>query len=173
MSESREYPGRPFVAVAAIICRDSGGSDDDVLLIQRGKAPSYGRWSIPGGAVEVGETLREAVAREVMEECGIEIELGPVAEIIDRIVPDDEGRVRFHYVILDFAARYRSGEAKAGSDSIGARWVPLADLEQYDLTQQTIEVIRKAAQMLGQAGSASLTGITNMNQFRGPATPQT
>jgi 8-oxo-dGTP diphosphatase len=150
LAESREYPARPFLAVGCIAIRDGSDGRDSrqVLLIQRGKQPSYGRWSIPGGAVEVGESLREAVAREVMEETGIEIDVGPIAEVVERVVRDDDGRVRFHYVIVDFAARYRAGLACPGDDSIGTTWADIDELAPYELAQQTVDVISKAARML-------------------------
>lgn len=143
MAESREYPARPFLAVGCIVIRDR-----QVLLIQRGKRPSYGRWSIPGGAVEVGESLQEAIRREVLEEAGIEIEVGPVVEVVERIVPDGAGQTRFHYVIVDFAAKYRLGYPRPGDDSIGAVWADLDGLEVYELAPQTVEVIRKGARMI-------------------------
>ncbi|MCL4535926.1 MAG: NUDIX hydrolase [Bacteroidetes bacterium] len=155
MAESREYPTRPFVAVGGIVLKG-----DEVLLIQRGKAPSYGRWSIPGGAVELGETLQEALVREVCEECGIEVEVGPVAEVIDRIVRDDDGQVHYHYVILDFAARYLRGELQANSDAAGARWVPLSAIGEYELAPQTVAVIQKAARMLAEAGPPERADVT-------------
>ncbi len=147
MTNSREYPERPFVAVGAIVFRGTG-NDWQVLLGQRGKAPAYGRWTIPGGAVELGETVQEALIREVTEECNIEVEIGPLVGIVDRVVKDDYGRVRFHYVILDFAARYLRGDLRAGSDSIGARWAPLNEIERFGLHDFTVAVIRKAARML-------------------------
>src|SRR5262249_51162472 len=108
----REYPDRPIVAVGAIVF-DSAGR---VLLGGRGRPPAQGRWSVPGGAVEAGETLAEACAREVREETGLEVEVGSLCEVVERVTRDPDGRVRFHYVILDYAARVSGGTLRAGSD---------------------------------------------------------
>ncbi|MBI4786595.1 MAG: NUDIX hydrolase, partial [Chloroflexi bacterium] len=105
--------------------------------------PRSGEWSIPGGAVEVGETLQEATRREVREECGIEIDVGEVIEALDIIQRDEAGRVQFHYVIVDFAATYRRGALCATSDAADARWVALGDLDQYPMNAKTREVILK------------------------------
>ncbi|MHB1004554.1 MAG: NUDIX hydrolase [Chloroflexota bacterium] len=139
---SREYPPRPIVAVGGVTFRE-----DDVLIARRGKAPGYGTWTIPGGAVKVGETLREAAAREVREECGIEITVGELAEIIDRIVPDADGRIQYHYVIVDFVAEHREGDLAAGSDCLEAHWVPPDRLDDYNLNQLTLDVIAKARRL--------------------------
>jgi 8-oxo-dGTP diphosphatase len=155
LAESREYPARPFLAVGCIVIRDG-----QVLLIQRGKRPSYGRWSIPGGAVEIGETLRDAIVREVFEETGIEIEVGPLVEVVERIVREDDSKIRFHYVIVDFGALYLSGSPRAGDDSIGASWARLDELGAYNLAPQTVEVIQKAVRMLAtEASGEQATGI--------------
>lgn len=139
----REYPARPIVGVGVVVVKDG-----EVLIVQRGSEPGYGQWSIPGGAVELGETVREAAAREVAEECGIEIDIIDVIEIIDRAMHDKDGRVRYHYVLIDFVARYRSGELRAGSDILAARWVPVADLVGVGLPQITLAVIQKALKRL-------------------------
>jgi len=153
MASNREYPARPIVAVGGVtFCGES------VLLAQRGKAPGYGTWSIPGGAVKVGETLRDAAAREVREECGIEIAVGEVAEVIDRIIADDEGRVRFHYVIIDFTAVHVAGDLRPDSDCLAARWVPPAELERYDLTAATRDVIAKARRLIAARPLAYRSG---------------
>ncbi len=132
----REYPDAPIVTVGLIVRRG-----DRVLLVQRGKEPNKGRWSIPGGAVEAGETLRAAAEREVREECNIEARAGEVAGVFEAIVPDDAGRARFHYVIIDFLAEYRGGELAAASDSAAARWVGLAELSELDVTEQARQLV--------------------------------
>ena len=114
----RRYPERPFVAVGTIVVRDGC-----VLLARRGKEPSYGLWSLPGGAVDLGEGLKDAAARETREECGIEIELTDVLEVVERMVRDPDGRVQFHYVIVDYLARWTSGELAASPEVLEARWV--------------------------------------------------
>ena len=139
----REYPARPIVGVGAVVVKDS-----DVLVVQRGSQPGYGQWSIPGGAVELGETVREAAAREVAEECGIEIDIIDVIEILDRAMRDKDGRVRYHYVLIDFVARYRSGELHAGSDILAARWVPIAELAGVGLPAITLAVMHKGIERL-------------------------
>ena len=138
IGDSREYPSRPVCGVGAVVRKD-----DAVLLIRRGKPPRMGEWSIPGGAVEVGETLQQAVQREVREECGIEISVGEVAEALDIILRDEVGRVQYHYVIIDFAATWRQGDLCATSDVTDARWVARRDLDQYPMNAKTREVILK------------------------------
>jgi ADP-ribose pyrophosphatase YjhB (NUDIX family) len=139
MSESREYPARPIAAVGAIVRKG-----DAILLIRRGKPPGRGDWVIPGGAVEIGETWRDAARREVREECGIEVELGAIVEAVDMITRDDAGRVQYHYAIVDFAATYRGGELRAASDALDARWVPRKELASFPLPEKTRAVIEKA-----------------------------
>ncbi|MBI5651712.1 MAG: NUDIX hydrolase [Chloroflexi bacterium] len=139
MADSREYPTRPIPGVGVIVRKD-----DLVLMIQRGKAPGYGMWGLPGGAIELGEALRDAAAREVREECGIEIALGDVVDAVDIVLRDDAGRAQYHYVIVDFFARYVSGDVRAGDDVLDARWVARADLIKFDVPKMTRQVIAKA-----------------------------
>ena len=139
MMTFREYPARPICAVGAIVRKG-----DMILLIQRGNPPRRGDWGIPGGAVELGETWRDAARREVREECGIEIEVGEIVEAIDIIVRDDTERVQYHYAIVDFAAQYLGGELCASSDALDARWVPLNELRKFPLPDKTRAVIEKA-----------------------------
>ncbi len=141
----REYPERPIVAVGGVTFRG-----EDVLLARRGKAPGYGTWTIPGGALKLGERLRDGVAREVKEECGIDVAVGDVVEVIDRLVRDDEGRIQYHYVIVDCLAVYTGGELVASSDCLEARWVPPAGLDGYDLTTAVKDTIAKARRMLAE-----------------------
>lgn len=143
-TDSREYPPLPIAAVGAIVRKG-----DAVLLIRRGKPPRYGEWSIPGGGVELGETWQEATAREVREECGIEIAVGDHVQVIDIIQRDKAGRVRYHYAVVDFAATYVSGELEAASDITEAHWVAPQDLDRYPMNPQTREVLLKA---IGHAG---------------------
>ena len=137
----REYPSAPIPSVGVVVCRG-----DRVLLVLRGQEPSRGKWSIPGGVVEVGETVRDAARREVIEECGLEIEVRDVIDVIDSIVHDEKGKVRYHYTLIDLLATYVRGELMVGSDIDDARWVTEDELTEFDLTKTTLPVIRKALQ---------------------------
>ncbi len=139
MSDSREFPSRPICGVGVVVCKD-----DAVLLIQRGNPPGRGDWGLPGGAVELGETLRDAARREIREECGIEIALGELLDTFEVLQRDDAGRVQYHYVVIDFAAAYVSGDLRAASDVLDARWVAPRDLDAYVMPAKTREVIIKA-----------------------------
>ncbi len=119
-----------------------------VLLVQRGQEPLKGEWSLPGGVVEIGETLEAALAREVLEETSLDVVVGPVIEVLDSIRRDSDGRAEYHYIIVDYACRVRGGasvEAARGTDADDVRWVAVADLERYGVTATAIAVIRKAA----------------------------
>jgi len=138
----RCYPQRPIPAVGAVVVKDR-----DVLLVMRGKEPGYGEWSIPGGAIHVGETLRQAVIREIREEVGILADPVALVEAIDRIINDERGMILYHYVLLDFLCLYRSGKLRAGSDAKKARWVKASDIGRYALPKETEEVIRKGLRL--------------------------
>ena len=142
----REYPHQPRVGVGAVAL-DQGR----VLLVKRGKQPAQGKWSLPGGLVELGETTTEAVQREVDEECGITIRVAGVAGVLDRVVHDDDGRVRYHWVLVDYLAFPEGGEIVAGSDAAEVRWVELDEVERLDTTQGLIDMIRRA-QALAERG---------------------
>jgi len=148
----RPYPERPVVGVGAVVL-----DGDRVLLIRRGHAPLKGQWSLPGGGVEIGETLEQAVAREVLEETGLEIEVGPIVEVLDRISRDADGRVEHHFVLVDFAGRPSGGILRSASDAEDAAWVALADLARYEVAPVTISVIQKAASRGFDAGDRPLT----------------
>ena len=138
----REYPKAPIAGVGVVVLK--GGQ---VLLIRRGREPGRGRWGLPGGAVELGETVAQAAEREVDEECRLEIEIRDVIEVIDRIIPDDDGRIRYHYILIDLLAEYRRGEPIASSDASEVRWVSEKELDQLELSQATQRVIRKGLRM--------------------------
>lgn len=144
----RHYPDRPFVGVGVVVLRG-----EEVLLIQRGKPPRQGEWSLPGGMQELGETVREAGVREVMEETGVEIEIVGLIDVFDAVRRDDAGRVHTHYTLVDFAARWRSGEARPGDDAMAARWVPLAELPSLGLWSETVRAIRQATTLLAASPS--------------------
>ena len=136
---NRKYPDHPIVGVGGIVFQG-----DQVLLIKRGKEPGLGQWSIPGGVVRTGEPLKEAVIREVFEETHLEVEVLALAKILERIYRDPDGRVAYHYVLVDFLCRMVSGTLQADSDAQQACFVPLADLASYKVVPITLEVIRRA-----------------------------
>jgi mutator protein MutT len=139
----RSYPERPLVGVGAVIF-----DGDRVLLVKRGHAPLKGEWSLPGGCVELGETLEAAVAREVLEETGLAVDVGPVVEVFDRVQQGDDGRVEYHYVIVDYLCRPRGARIAHGSDAEDVRWVDPDDMPAYRLTDKAASVIRKARRLV-------------------------
>jgi ADP-ribose pyrophosphatase YjhB (NUDIX family) len=134
----REYPQSPIVAVGAVIL-----DGDRIVLVQRGHEPSRGLWTFPGGAVELGESIQDAVRREVLEETGLVVEVGEVATAIDHIARDEDGAVVYHYVIVDYLARPIGGALHAGSDVRDARWATLDDVEALEMTAKAQEYARQ------------------------------
>jgi 8-oxo-dGTP diphosphatase len=132
----RHYPKRPIVGVGALLF-----DGDQVLLIQRGKPPLEGYWALPGGAVEAGERLEDAMIREVFEETGLHISADSIATVFERIMPDTEGRCEYHYVLIDFYCTIQGGELRPGDDSRDARWFRIAELETLLVTAGTREVV--------------------------------
>jgi 8-oxo-dGTP diphosphatase len=135
----REYPHGPIAASHAITFRDS-----KVLLVRRAQEPSKGRWSVPGGMVELGETIREAARRELREECGIEVETTEVVDVVDSIVLDESGQVRFHYVVIYLLAQYLNGLDCPSSDALEVRWVALNELGTLDMHPLARRTVQKA-----------------------------
>ena len=133
----REYPDTPLVGVGAIII-----DQERVLLVKRGNEPLAGSWSIPGGLLDIGETLRQAALREAVEETGLTVEAGELLGVYDRIMPDADQRTRYHYVLVDFLCRRISGELQAAGDAADARWFTSSELGQISLAEDTAEVIR-------------------------------
>jgi 8-oxo-dGTP diphosphatase len=133
-----QYPDAPRVGVGALIFKD-----DCVLLIKRGKSPSKGMWTVPGGKLELGETLQEAAEREVLEETGIIVKAQNPVHIFDMVARDDDGRIKYHYVIVDVETIYISGEPKAGDDADDARWVRFQDLESFGVGERTLALLKK------------------------------
>lgn len=138
-SSPREYPDRPIVGVGAVVV-DQGR----VLLVKRGSPPLLGEWSLPGGVVELGETLRAAAEREALEETGLIVKAGEVLEVLDRIIPGKDGAPQYHYVLIDFLCTPEGGELRAGGDAADATWAGERELAGYKLERLALEVIRKA-----------------------------
>ena len=143
MSPKREYPGAPVVGVGGVVIREGRA-----LLIKRGSAPLEGQWSIPGGTLELGESLQEGVRRELLEETGIEVRVLELIEVFDRIFRDASGEIQYHFVIVDYLCELVSGEARAASDVTATAWVSEAGLSNYGLTEAATRVIRKAFAMI-------------------------
>ena len=139
----RRYPKHPLLGVGALIFTQSGRRGP-ILLVERGKEPLKGYWSLPGGLVEPGEKLEEAVRREIREETGLRV--GPVRlfEIFERIMRDTKGRAEYHYVLADYICRAVGGKLQAGDDVSSAKWARRSELGQYRLTAGTREVIERA-----------------------------
>jgi 8-oxo-dGTP diphosphatase len=135
----RSYPNRPWLGVGGIVFQG-----DRVLLVKRGKEPGLGQWSIPGGIVEVGETVNRAVQREMEEETGLQVEVINLVEVFERILPDGKGEIVYHYVILDFLCSIKGGLLMAGSDVTEAIFFPLLQLGSLGVPPETEKVIQKA-----------------------------
>ena len=141
MSEDRRYPARPFLGVGALIFDQS-----KILLVQRGRPPLVGWWSLPGGIVETGEQLEVAMAREVFEETGLTVKVEGIATVFERIMPDDEKRCEYHYVLVDFFCSPLDGSIRPGDDSKDVAWFDISSLSDLRLTEGTREVILSCSQ---------------------------
>jgi 8-oxo-dGTP diphosphatase len=145
MASSREYPERPLVGVGGVVIKDGRA-----LLILRGSEPLKGEWSIPGGMLELGETLEQGVERELLEEAGLQVRVTGFIEVFDRIYFEPSGtktdhqKPRFHYVIVDFLCELVSGEAKAGSDVTDVAWAREEELDAFEMTETAMRILRKA-----------------------------
>jgi 8-oxo-dGTP diphosphatase len=135
---AREYPDNPLVGVGAVIVQDHR-----VLLIRRGTPPLLGEWSLPGGVLECGETLREAVVREAREETGLAVESGAMLGVYERVIRGEQERVRYHYVLIDFLCRPLSGDLRAGSDAADVRWFTRDELPALNLAYDANDVVLK------------------------------
>ena len=135
----RRYPKFPLPGVGAIIIRD-----EEVLLVQRGRAPLKGCWSLPGGLIETGEKIEDALRREVLEETGLTVRTARPFEIFERIMPDADGRPEYHYILHDYLCTVETGAFHAGDDAGSAAWVPRAKLSALHLTEGTLDVIQRA-----------------------------
>lgn len=135
----RHYPDQPLAGVGAVIFRG-----EEVLLVRRGQEPARDSWSLPGGLVEVGETLTTAIRREIAEETGLSVRILGVSAVLERIFPDEGGMIAYHYVLIDYLCDYLEGELQPSSDVTAARFVAWRDLPDFDLPHFTLEVIRRA-----------------------------
>lgn len=141
---NRDYPDRPIVGVGVVVFRG-----DEVLLIKRGKPPRAGEISIPGGAQDLGETVRETARREVMEETGLDVFVTGLIDVVDIVRPDRSGKVQYHYTLVDFAAEWQGGEPRASSDAAEAFFHPINEVAGLPLWSETKRIIEKAAALRG------------------------
>lgn len=147
---SREYPPAPMVAVAAAVLDDVGR----ILLVERGRPPAKGLWGLPGGLLDLGEAVRDGVAREVREETGAEIEIVELVDIFEPVERDETGRIRYHYVVIDFWAHFRGGTVAPADDAVAVRWASVAKLDALAMDEATRRVIRKAHARWRQSGDS-------------------
>ena len=138
MPDNRRYPKRPILGVGALIFNRG-----KILLVERGKEPLKGYWSLPGGVLETGETLEQGIVREVREETGLEVQPLKVLEIFERIIRDAQGAPEYHYVLIDYICRVTGGSLRAADDASRAAWVPRRLLSSYQITDGTLPVIEK------------------------------
>ncbi len=138
MGSRRLYPEKPIIGVGALI-----REGERYLLIRRASEPDAGLWSIPGGLVEVGERAAESAAREALEETGLEVEIVDVLGVVDKIVRDENGRVKYHFVIVDYIATPTGGSLKPSSDALDARWVKADEIPEYELSPTLVELLRR------------------------------
>lgn len=143
--QSTEYPDAPRVAIGALVLHEGR-----LLVVRRGKAPAEDVWALPGGSVELGETLAEAAEREVYEETGLVVRAGAVVHAFDAVVRDDDGRVRFHYAIIDLRCDYVSGEVAAGGDARDARFVTREEFAQLRSSRATVDLVRRITDFFGE-----------------------
>lgn len=135
-----EYPDAPRVAIGTVVIKDGA-----VLLVRRSKSPSRGLWAIPGGSVELGETLQQAAERELFEETGVRVKAGAPCFAFDAVHRDEAGRVKFHYVIVDLRAAWVAGEPSPKDDALDARWVRPEELKRLEVSERTLELLRQAS----------------------------
>ncbi len=136
---TRSYPTTPMVGVGIVTFND----EKKVLLVKRGKEPSKGLWSIPGGMVELGERVRDAGIREVKEECNVDVEPEDVIAVVDLIFKDQDEKVKYHYILIDYLAKFISGELRPQSDVVDACWFSQQELEELDIPEVTRNVLEK------------------------------
>ena len=142
----RRYPARPIVGVGTVVL-----DGDMVLMIQRGKPPQQGSWSLPGGAQELGETIHEAARREVREETGLEIEIFGLIDVVDSVRPDADDKIEYHYTLIDVAGHAVGGTLMAGGDAQDCRWFTRPEIDAMDIWSETKRIIALAADRYGTA----------------------
>ena len=140
---AREYPEHPVVGVGGVVVRNGRA-----LIVKRAHEPRKGEWSLPGGLLELGESLQDAVRREIKEETALDVTVGPIIETFDRVHRDDQGRIRYHFVIVDFVCWPNGGEAMPGSDADGVAWVSLQEVDDYKVNAHAKAVIEKGLRVL-------------------------
>lgn len=138
----REYPDQPIIGVGGIIF-----NSDTILLVKRDKAPGKGEWSLPGGAVELGETLLEALEREIEEETSLKVKIRDLVRVLERITHDNNGEIQFHYVIADYWGWSTSGTPSAGSDVSDTKFINLSQIKDMDLNNEVVQTIKMAVEM--------------------------
>ena len=158
---TREYPDRPVVGVGAVVYVTGGEAarlgvieapERGVVLIKRRYEPLAGQWSLPGGTLEVGETLEAAVTRELQEETGLVVEVGPVIDVFDRIMLDSDRRVQYHFVLVDYLCRVAGGRLEHGTDAAAVVIADVGQLTPFDLTQKALEVIARGMELANDKG---------------------
>ncbi len=147
----RDYPDQPVVGVGVVVWRGN-----QVLLVRRGRPPRLDEWSLPGGRQELGETVADAGRREVLEETGVQVEIRDVVAVVDMIDRDEQGRVRFHYTLVDLLGEWQAGDPVAGDDAVAAAWATLDELAQYTLWSETERIIHLAAERRRECNSADM-----------------
>jgi 8-oxo-dGTP diphosphatase len=140
---AREYPERPVVGVGAVVVRDR-----KALIVKRAHEPRRGEWSLPGGLLELGESLQDAVRREIKEETSLDVTVGPIIETFDRVHRDDHGKIRYHFVIVDFVCWPDGGDAVAGSDADDVAWVGATEIDEYKVNAHAKAVIERGLRVL-------------------------
>ena len=140
MRKKIEYPNRPIAGVGVVVFRN-----EEVLLVKRKNAPYKGQWSIPGGKQRLGETVTQAAHRELMEETGVEVNELTLIDVIDIMVPDEEGEILYHYIVVDYRAYWMSGECSPGDDAQDVKWFNLNKIGSLSLLDKTRKTILKAA----------------------------
>lgn len=142
---SREYPTRPIVGAGALILQDG-----KLLLVRRGSQPGQGEWSIPGGLVELGEKVQDAMVRETREEVGLDVEAVKLMDVFDSVTLDKQGRIKYHFVVVNFLARVVGGNLRTASDILEARWVPVGEVEKCNLTKSFRAFFEKHHERIGE-----------------------